>query len=230
MNELSPEARALMENAREGAPPPSARSRATMRWALLSSMAPAVAAASFGKMVLVGVVSAAVGAGVTAVTIQVNRSPAPVRNTVQVSSPPTIPAVVVSPEPVGVEPATPEPVAVPPVVRAQPVRKPVAPTPAVETVTSPPVPDESMSAELDALSRIVASVDSQRWSEASDALAAFHVRFTHPALAVEAAVLEVRILCGRGEVSAATEHAEQLRAKHPRNPSVQRLPNPVCGK
>ncbi len=233
MNELSPEARALLESAREGAPPISKRSRATMRWALLSSMAPAVAAASFGKMLLVGVVSAAVGAGVTAVTIEANRSPDPARNTVQVSVPPMKPVVVASPEPVGspppiVEAVTPEPVAPQtPVVRAMPVRKPSAVSSPVEVVE--PVVDDSMSAELEALAGIVAAVDAQRWGEADASLVAFHTRFTHPSLAIEASVLEVRILCGRGEAIEAAQRAEQLRAKYPRNPSVQRLSRSGCG-
>ncbi len=226
MNELTPDARALIDDSREGVPPVSARTHARMRWLLLASLAPASATASFSmaSLVAVGVLSAAAGAGVTA--IFVHRPP-------PVSKPP--PAMKNVPAPLAPAPAStaapPAPLPPPPApVRRAPKSTPTALVLAPDTgeEAATPEPVTSPAAEFEALAVILEALDRQRWADAQRGLREFRTQFPRPALDIEASVLEVRLRCGLGDEPGAETLAQQLKTAAPRNPSVQRLTSPLC--
>ena len=244
MSELSREARALLELAAKSGRTAPAVARTRMRRTLLAATllpATAAASASLAKWVVVGVVSAAVGSGLTVLTMRSSGgaprvAPAPAR--VVAPSPPS-PEV---PKPPA-EPGAPAP----PVVEAPQVRAPNRPrereappaaveappeAPAASVEATPPAPerapvatasDQSLAAELEGLQRILSAVTERRFDDASTGLAEFEARFRSPVLEVEKRVLEVRVRCGQGQFELARELAARLRTKFPRNPAVQRL-------
>ncbi len=212
MNELNSQARELLDDARCAPlePPPSVRRR--MKQGVLAALVPAgaLAAAPLLKLVLVGVVAALAGSGVTAWLLR--RSDAPVQVEALVTTLDAAPAIE---PPQAIEPvahAAPEPR--PPVASRQKQILPPAPAPATSS---------SLAEELAALNDALAAVEGRRWADAEAALAHFHAEFPHAALNVEAQSLMVRTLCGQARAEEASHLADTLRREQPRNPSVQRL-------
>lgn len=224
MSDLNSEASSLLKRARSAdlAPPPSSKKR--MRAAIVAGLALPALGASLTQLIVVGVVSAAVGSGVT---LLVSKKAAPQLVIVREPTPPLVVYAPLPPEP---EPATPPP---PVVQRAKPEAppqqkpEPEALHPELPPAPRPMTPDESLAAELEAIAVILADVDASKWTDAMTALQVFHARFPNAELSVEADSLEVRTLCGLQREDAARSLAEKLVAKHPMNPSVQRIRN-VC--
>lgn len=226
MSDLNSDALSLLKRARTAdvSPPPSTKRR--MRAALIAGLALPAAGATLAKFIVVGVVAAAAGSGITFVATRSNKP-----SLVVVHTPAPPPIVIHAPPPL-VENTPPPP---PPLV----VRKPKPETPAQQeperidlapslpAQPTPMTPDESLAAELEAMSVILADVEANKWTDAMTALQVFHARFPNAELHVEADSLEVRALCGLHREDAARELAAELVAKHPTNPSVQRIRN-VC--
>ncbi|MGV3620370.1 MAG: hypothetical protein ACO1OB_06120 [Archangium sp.] len=229
MSDLNSEANSLIHRARlaDVTPPPSTKKR--MRAALVAGLALPAAGATLAKFLIVGVVAAAAGSGATFIA---TRSTEPRVVVVHTPAPP--PVVIVAPSPSEtVEAPPPAPLVLP---RAKPetppqqkpeesavvnldVQLPPAPTPMT--------PDESLAAELEAMGVILGEVEASRFDDAFTTLQVFHSRFPKAELQVEADSLEVRVLCGLHREEQARTLAAQLVAKHPTNPSVQRIRN-VC--
>lgn len=224
MSDLNSDALSLLKRARnvDIAPPPSTKRR--MRAAVVAGLALPAAGATLAKFIVVGVLSAAVGSGVTAL---VTRTTEP--RVVVVHTP--VPAPLIIEREVIIEaPVTPPP---PLVLRAKPETPPQQEPEVVNLdvqlppVPTPMTPDESLAAELEAISVILADVENDRWNDARTALQVFHSRFPKAELHIEADSLEVRALCGLHRDEQARALAARLVAEHPMNPSVQRIRN-VC--
>lgn len=224
MSDLNSDALSLLKRARavDLAPPPSTKRR--MRAAIVAGLALPAAGATLAKFIVVGVVSAAVGSGVT---VLATRTAEPRVVVVHTPAPPPI----VLQQTVTIEPEETTP---PPAVKRAKPETPAQHEPDVISldtnlppVPTPMTPDESLAAELEAMSLILADVEDEKFTDAMTALQVFHARFPKAELHVEADSLEVRALCGLHRDQQARSLAERLVAEHPTNPSVQRIRN-VC--
>lgn len=241
-DELDPAAQALVASARRSGRALESGRRARLRGAVVaaaasSTVAVAAASASVGKLVLVGVVSAALGSGATLLAVRMSGptpepkvapyvAPAAVpRRKVEAAAPPTVIVEV--------------PVANPPGA-ARPVAPPVAPTTAPIAASSPPpqTPDvrtapvnppvalpasTGLAAELQLIRGAMAATQAQQWVEAQRLLDEHERRFGSPQLRSEARAMQVVVWCGVGRVGEARQLARELERTDALNPAVQRL-------
>jgi len=246
VSELSPEAKALVNEARRQSTGPVPVSRNRMRRAVFTgiaaSSAAAAAAAAAGtatlKMIAVGVVSAALGAGAT-VGVLTLRAPPPSPPVVilDANPRPEMKTKVIAPDEVAATPTPPqkppEPVKAAPTVVAPP--PPSDPTPEVQTPNIPPPPSAieaqaTLTAELRTLDVALAAADDGNWVNAREALDAYRRDFPRGALETEAKVLEVSVWCAEGRTDQATALTLDLQKREPKNPAVQRLLLPACAR
>jgi len=211
MNELNSDAKSLVLALRRArVAPPAAKER--MRRAVLVGVATSGAAAaatlSAGKLVIVGVLWAAVGSGVTVAVIRGTAAqPRPSTPSVMISAP--VPVARSLPTP-SVPPA--EPVAVSPTPLPVPVERP-----------RPSTPESELEAELSAIDAILCAVEATNPAEGRAAFVSYRARWPHGQLGLEATALEVLILCAEQRTGEARTVARELERRAPFNPSVRRL-------
>jgi hypothetical protein len=239
-DDLNPAARGLVASARRSGRTLEPGRKVRLKYAVAASVAASSAALSVVKLVVVGALSAALGAGTTLLVVKtVNSKPArpalPLPRSV-----PSAAAPLARPLPPEPRPAEPPTVERPPAIRPAPGSGavlpvvPSAPAPAPEPATpelataplrgNPPPPATSaLVAELELLREVLLATQAQRWADAQRALDDHARRFVPAALRSEAHALQVVVWCGTGRVEEARGLARELEKADPLNPAVQRL-------
>jgi hypothetical protein len=209
--------RALLEAARRDGLPEGARARALGALGLGTGVAAAGAAATtaakastvvLAKWIAIGAIGA-VTAAVSAGYVVHRATPRaePIR------TPPVVAAVEVT------VPVAPAPTFAPTVPSARPAH------PQAANLTAPPAPEppQSLSIQLEMLSRVRGALTAHDASRALGLLDAFERKNVTSPLAEEATVLRIEALSGAGRVTEARALAESFTARHPASAYLERI-------